>query len=248
MTEQATKPTATLYRMVMDKHVCPWGLRSKHLLQSEGFEVEDHHLVTREETDAFKAALGVKTTPQTFINGERIGGFDDLRRHFGIKVPDPEAKSYRPVIVVFAIAAALALVLSHSLFHHWLTVRAGEWFIAFSMALLAMLKLQDVEKFATMFLGYDLLARRYVPYAFTYPFAEALAGVLMAGHLLKWLSIPLAAFIGTIGAVSVFYAVYVQKRELECACVGGAGKVPLGPVSLLENLMMVAMAVRMIWK
>lgn len=248
MNGQASKPTAILYRMVMDKHVCPWGLRAKHLLKSEGFEVEDHHLTTREETDAFMAKHGVKTTPQIFIDGERIGGFDDLRRHFGMKVPEPGAKSYRPVIAVFAVAAALALVLSHSLLHHWFTVRAGEWFIAFSMALLAMLKLQDVEKFATMFLGYDLLARRWVPYAFLYPFAEALAGVLMAGHLLKWVSIPLAAFIGTVGAVSVFYAVYVQKRELECACVGGSGKVPLGPVSLLENVMMVAMAIWMIWK
>lgn len=233
----------------MDKHICPWGLRSKHLLKGEGFRVEDHHLATREEVDAFKARHGVKTTPQTFIDGERIGGFDDLRRHFGMQVPDPDAKSYRPVIAVFAVAAALALALSYSLFHHHvLTVRAGEWFIAFSMTLLAMLKLQDVEKFAMMFLGYDLLARRWVPYAFIYPYAEALAGVLMAGHLLKWLSVPLAAFIGTIGAVSVFYAVYVQKRELECACVGGSGKVPLGPVSLLENVMMVAMAIWMILK
>jgi len=248
MTQQASKPTAVLYRMVMDKHVCPWGLRAKHLLKSEGYRVEDHHLTTREETDAFKAEHGVTTTPQTFIDGQRIGGFDDLRRHFGMKVPDPDAKSYRPVIAVFAIAAALALVLGHAAFHHWLTVRAGEWFIAISMALLAMLKLQDLEKFAMMFLGYDLLARRWVPYAFLYPFAEALAGVLMAGHLLNWLSIPVAAFIGTVGAISAFYAVYVQKRELECACVGGAGKVPLGPVSLLENVMIVAMAIWMIWK
>lgn len=248
MNRQAPKPVAILYRMVMDKHLCPWGLRSKHLLKSEGFAVEDRHLTTREETEAFKAKHGVKTTPQTFIDGERIGGFDDLRRHFGIKIPDPNATSYRPVIAVFAVAAVLALVTSHSAFHHWLTVRAAEWFVAFSMSLLAMLKLQDVDKFATMFLGYDLLARRWVPYAFLYPFAEALAGVLMAGHLLKWVSIPLATFIGTIGAVSVFYAVYVQKRELACACVGGSGKVPLGPVSLLENVMMVAMAVWMIWK
>ncbi|HTN15667.1 MAG TPA: glutaredoxin [Sphingomonadaceae bacterium] len=242
-----TRPVAQLHRMVMEKHVCPWGLRAKYLLERRGFQVEDHHLTTREETDVFKAQHGVKTTPQTFIDGVRIGGYDDLRRYFGLPLRDPDAKTYRPVIAVFAIAAALALVLSQAIFGSPVTWRAFEWFIAFSMAILAMLKLQDVEKFATMFLGYDLLARRWVPYAFIYPFAEALAGVLMAGRVLPWLSIPIAILMGTTGGISVFYAVYVQKRELECACVGGSGRVPLGPVSLLENVMMVAMAIWMMF-
>jgi len=247
MERETSKPVASLYRMVMPKHVCPWGQRARFLLEREGYRVDDHPLRTHDEVEAFKAAHGVKTTPQTFIDGERIGGYEDLRRHFGLKVRDPNAKSYRPVIAVFAIAAALALSVSTAMFATPLAARAFEWFIAFAMALLAMLKLQDVDKFATMFLNYDLLARRWLPYAYIYPFAEALAGVLMAGRLLPWLSIPLAVFIGSVGAISVFYAVYVQKRELECACVGGSGKVPLGPVSLLENVMMVAMAIWMLF-
>ena len=65
---------ATVYRMVMPEHVCPYGLKTVDLLKREGFEIEDHHLETREETDAFKEKHGVKTTPQTFIDGKRIGG------------------------------------------------------------------------------------------------------------------------------------------------------------------------------
>jgi hypothetical protein len=61
-----------------------------------------------------------------------------------------------------------------------------------------------------------------------------------------WLSAPLALLIGTIGAVSVFKAVYIDKRELKCACVGGDSNVPLGFVSLTENLGMVAMSVVML--
>ncbi|WP_240704660.1 glutaredoxin [Croceicoccus sediminis] len=247
MSKQDTPKTAKLYRMVMDKHICPFGLKARHLLQSHGFTVDDHHLSTREETEAFKTQHDVKTTPQIFIGGERIGGYEDLRRHLGLKIQDPDAVSYQPVLAVFAIAAGLALAVSWMVFGSPLTVRAAEWFVAFSMAILAMLKLQDVNKFATMFLGYDLLARRWVPYARIYPFAEATAGILMAGHLLPWLSIPLALFIGTVGAISVYYAVYVQKRELKCACVGGSGRVPLGFVSLTENLFMIAMALWMLF-
>lgn len=241
-----TTRRVTIHRMVMEKQVCPYGLKAKDLLEREGFQVDDHWLTTREETDRFKAEHGVKTTPQTFVGGERIGGYDDLRRHLGKLVADPKATSYTPVVAVFAMTALMALAASYAAFGTPLTVRAGEWFVAFSMCVLAILKLQDVESFSSMFLGYDLLARQWVRYAYAYPFCEALAGVLMIAGALSWLSVPVALFIGTIGAVSVFKAVYVDKREIKCACVGGSGNVPLGFVSLTENLMMVAMAVWML--
>lgn len=234
--------SAILYRMVMPDHVCPWGLKAKDLLKRSGFEVEDHRLATSAETDAFKVEHGVATTPQVFIGDERIGGYDDLRRFLGKPVPDPKATSYRPVIVLFIMAALMALATSYAWVGAPFTVRAVQWFIAFSMAVLALLKLQNVETFSAMFLNYDLLARRWVTYSYIYPYAEGLAGVLMIAGALKWISIPVALFIGTVGAVSVFKAVYIDKRALKCACVGGSSNVPLGFISLTENLMMIAMA------
>ncbi len=231
----------------MEEHVCPYGLKAKDLLRRKGFEVEDHWLRTRDETDAFKTQHHVNTTPQIFIDGQRIGGYDDLRRHLGQAVADPKAVTYKPVVAVFVMTALMALAASYAAFGQALTVRAVEWFIAFSMCVLAILKLQNIETFSSMFLGYDLLAKRWVPYSYVYPFAEALAGILMVAGALRWISIPLALFIGAIGAVSVFKAVYIDKRELKCACVGGGSNVPLGFVSLTENVMMVAMAIWMVW-
>ena len=236
---------AVLYRMVMDSHTCPYGLKAKDLLRRSGYQVDDRHLTTRQETDAFKAEHGVATTPQVFIDGERIGGYDDLRRYLGKPVADPKATSYRPVIVLFTLTALTAMAASFAVSGSPFTLRAAEWFIAFSMVVLAMLKLQNVESFATMFLNYDLLAKRWVPYSYIYPYAEGLAGVLMVAGALNWLSVPVALFIGTIGAASVFKAVYIDRRELKCACVGGASNVPLGFISLTENLMMIAMALWM---
>lgn len=244
----AAPKTAVLYRMVMDKHVCPYGLKARHLLRARGYAVEDHHLKTREETDAFKAQHGVKTTPQVFIGGERVGGFDDLRRFFGGRPRDPKAKTYQPVIALFAMTALLALAAAYVVDGTPFTMRSVEWFISFSMVVLSIQKLRDVESFSSMFLGYDLLAKRWVPYGYVYPFAEGLAGVLMTAGVLTWFSAPLALVIGGIGAVSVFKAVYLDKRDLKCACVGGDSNVPLGGVSLLENVMMVLMAVWMLAK
>jgi glutaredoxin 3 len=74
--------TATLYRMVLPDHVCPFGLRAKAMLEEQGFTIEERILGSREEVDAFEQEHGVETTPQIFIGGERIGGSDDLERHF----------------------------------------------------------------------------------------------------------------------------------------------------------------------
>lgn len=237
--------TAHLYRMVMPEHVCPWGLKARWLLRRKGFIVADHWLKTRTETDQFMAEHGVESTPQVFIDAERVGGYEDLRRYFGLKVRDPQATSYRPVIAVFAMAALLAVAATLGLGGTVASLHTFQWFIAISMCILALLKLQDVESFSTMFLNYDLLARRVVPYAYVYPFAEALAGLLMVSGRLPWLAVAVAGFIGAVGAVSVIKAVYVDRRELKCACVGGNSSVPLGFVSLTENLMMLSMALWM---
>jgi glutaredoxin len=77
----ADTKSATLHRMVLPDHVCPFGVRAKQMLEDHGYEVEDRVLSSREEVDAFEEEQGVATTPQVFIGGERIGGSDDLERY-----------------------------------------------------------------------------------------------------------------------------------------------------------------------
>ncbi|MEC9433723.1 MAG: glutaredoxin [Pseudomonadota bacterium] len=242
---------AVLHRMATPDHLCPFGLKSLSLLKRAGYEVEDRKLETREATDAFMEAHGVKTTPQTFVGGERIGGYDDLRAWLGKPLPDPEATTYRPIAALLAVAALMGLAIA------WaegmgagLAVgdpggfdapRALTAAVASAMCLLGMLKLQDVEGFSTMFLGYDLLARRHVPYAYAYPYLETGAGLLMLAGAAPWLSGPVALVIGTVGAVSVIKAVWIDRRSLKCACLGSGSRTPLGAVSLGENLGMAAM-------
>ncbi|MBV9882139.1 MAG: glutaredoxin [Sphingomonadaceae bacterium] len=73
-----TERKAILYRMVLPDHVCPYGVRAKEMLEESGFEIDDRLLETRDEVDAFKEQHGVATTPQIFVDDERIGGADDL--------------------------------------------------------------------------------------------------------------------------------------------------------------------------
>lgn len=69
---------AILYRMVLPEHTCPYGVRAKQMLEQADYRVEDHILRTREEVDDFKSENNVTTTPQIFIDGEKVGGSTDL--------------------------------------------------------------------------------------------------------------------------------------------------------------------------
>jgi len=237
---------ATLYRMVMPGHTCPYGVKSLYLLKRHGYEVSDNHLTTRAATDAFKAEYGVETTPQTFIGEQRIGGHTELRKHFGQNVLEAGDTTYKPVLAIFAVGLLLAVAIG--VLTNWSMgyLMVLPHFISLTMVLLALMKLRDVESFSTMFLNYDVLAKRWVPYGYIYPYAELSAGLLMLAGIFSYVSIPLALFIGGIGTWSVFKAVYIEKRQLKCACVGGDTNVPLGFVSLTENVMMVGMAVWML--
>jgi len=73
--------SATLYRMVLPDHTCPFGVRAKQLLEDAGYEADDRILSSREAVDQFQDGQDVDTTPQVFIGQERVGGCDDLERY-----------------------------------------------------------------------------------------------------------------------------------------------------------------------
>jgi len=102
--------TAKLHRMDMEGHTCPFGLKAKDLLEREGFKVEDHTFTSREAVDAFKTQHNVKTTPQIWIDGKRIGGHDALRAHLGKSVKNKDETSYQPVIAIFSVAFLMSIL------------------------------------------------------------------------------------------------------------------------------------------
>ncbi|GLR47386.1 glutaredoxin domain-containing protein [Sphingomonas astaxanthinifaciens] len=79
-------PQAKITRMVLPDHECPFGRRALQLLNDHGFEVEEHQLTTREETDRFKAEHGLSTTPLIEIDGETIGGCNELEKFLSAHV------------------------------------------------------------------------------------------------------------------------------------------------------------------
>jgi len=240
--------SAQLFRMATDEHICPFGLKSKDLLEREGYTVDDQLLTSREQTDEFKKQHSVETTPQTFIDNKRIGGYDDLLDYFDKPKAGQEGTTYTPVIAIFSVSFLLSVAFSFASDNSLLSMQTAELFVALTMAVLAIQKLQDLFSFTNSFITYDLVAMKVVRYAYVYPFLEAFVGIGMIAGLPAYIIAPISLFIGGVGAVSVIKAVYIDKRELKCACVGGDSNVPLGFISLTENLFMIAAGIWMFVK
>ena len=231
-TDTATLEKVSVYRMSTPEHECPWGVKTVELLKDKGIEFEDRKLRSREEIEAFKAKHNVKTTPQIFSGDERIGGYTDLAEKLDVEVEESEDEtSYVPVIAVFSTAGLMALA----------TTLGITGFMGYSLSLLATLKLMDIESFAQGFEKYDLITKRIRPYAKIYPFAELAIGLGFLSGVAPIATGITSLFIGVSGGISVFKAVYIDKLDLNCACVGGGSRTPLGVVSFAENAIMAIM-------
>ena len=69
--------------VVWSKNACPFCDQAKNLLKLKGIEYEERNISTdwtREQL--LEAVPDARTVPQIFLDGELIGGFTELRKHF----------------------------------------------------------------------------------------------------------------------------------------------------------------------
>ena len=100
----------------------------------------------------------------------------------------------------------------------------------------------DIEAFGTSYKKYDLISSQFDSWIYIYPFCELLIGISFLSFSPPSLIILIALILGISGMVSVFKAVYLDKLKLNCACIGGNAKTPLGIISFIENLLMAIMS------
>jgi len=117
-----------------------------------------------------------------------------------------------------------------------------------SICLLAMLKLIDIKAFGTSYKKYDLISSKFNSWVYIFPFCELLIGISFLNSSPPSSIIFIALVLGISGMISIFKAVYLDKLKLNCACIGGYAKTPLGIFSFIENLLMAIMSVLILIK
>ncbi len=153
-------------------------------------------------------------------------------------------ETYKPLILIFLFVAGIAAIASFGdqafSWHQWMRYFMAGFFIVFSF-----FKFLDLKGFARSYAMYDLLAKQWKGYGYVYPFLELGLGVLYltAIHLTAThIATILIMGFSSIGVIRNM----LSPNQVQCACLGTVFKLPLGNVTLVEDLLMVAMAAVML--
>lgn len=143
-----------------------------------------------------------------------------------------EPTSYLPLLFLVAGSALMAFALD------------GRFMLLFMGVFLcqfALLKLYSLKKFSEVYALYDILAGAVPLWGYVYPFIEFSIGTILLSGVASFEVLTLLIVLMGFGALGIARALW-KGLDLKCACMGGALNVPLGFVSLFENISMIVMA------
>jgi hypothetical protein len=124
-------------------------------------------------------------------------------------------------------------------------MRAMGNFMAGFFLVFSFFKLLDLRAFATAYATYDVIARRWPRYGYAYPFIELALGVAYLVNFLPVLTNVATLLVMAVSSVGVVRSL-MQRKQIQCACLGTVFKLPMTYVTVVEDLLMVAMAAVML--
>ncbi|TAE40848.1 MAG: heavy-metal-associated domain-containing protein [Runella slithyformis] len=157
----------------------------------------------------------------------------------------PWYRAYYPLLLIVAFITGVSVITAYSsdsaawgrgTLHNFMT----GFFLVFSF-----FKLLDVRAFANSFQMYDLLAARSRAYALAYPFIELALGVACLLHFQPRYVYMADIVIMGFGAMGVIQSV-LDKRKIQCACLGSVFNLPMSTVTIIENTVMVLIGIALL--
>jgi hypothetical protein len=144
------------------------------------------------------------------------------------------------IVVIILVSLFLKLRYGHDGYIDYL-----RWFMGIFFVVFALFKLVGYRMFTLMFSGYDIIARRFKPYSYAYPFIELLLGILyLTNQGARTLDTVTILVMGA-GSIGVFQEIG-RRSGIHCACLGNIIKLPLSTVSFVEDVGMGLMAIAML--
>ena len=203
----------------------------------------DIQLTSPQATISMQKHIPLKTLQEAIYKAGRytIEEVNDNIDNTGIVETKTWLQIYKPLLLVFAFISGIATLTS---FHEnivngsvWMNHFMAGFFIVFSF-----FKLLDIRGFADSYSTYDLLAKKWYGYGFIYPFIELLLGVAYLLQFQLFYTNIATIIVMAFSSIGVIQSV-ANKRKIKCACLGAVFNLPMSTVTIIEDLLMVAMAV-----
>jgi len=158
---------------------------------------------------------------------------------------EPEKKSwlqtYRPLLLLFGFIGGIATL---SAFYNgqWHLMIAMRHFMAGFFLAFSFFKLLDIQGFADSYSSYDVLAKRWHGYGFVYPFIELVLGVAYLLNVVPGITNIVTILVMGFSTIGVVNSV-INKRKIRCACLGVVFNLPMSTITIVEDVLMVIMAI-----
>jgi copper chaperone CopZ len=148
--------------------------------------------------------------------------------------------TYKPLLLAFAFITGIATLTAWNSgsmnIMQWMNNFMGGFFLTLSF-----FKLLDIRSFADNYSTYDLLAKKNRSYGLIYPFIELGLGLAYISNWQPFYTNMVTVLVMGFSTIGVIETI-VNKRKIRCACLGSVFNVPVGPITLTEDLLMVMMA------
>lgn len=149
-------------------------------------------------------------------------------------------RTYYPIFLIAAYIVGVAFINNIHLDEiNWLGLM--NQFMAGFFLVFSAFKLLDIRGFAMGYATYDLLAKKIFGYGYVYPFLELGLGILYLGDWIPTATLLLTIIIMGFSSIGVINSL-LKKQKFNCACLGTLLKVPLSIITLVEDLLMVFLA------
>ncbi|MBK8095441.1 MAG: heavy-metal-associated domain-containing protein [Verrucomicrobiaceae bacterium] len=160
-------------------------------------------------------------------------------------LPPKSAQTYKPLLILLAYLLLVILAASVARGHFDLTeamrLFMGGFFIAFSF-----FKMLDLRGFADAYRSYDLVAKVWPGYGIVYPFIELGLGLAYLADTHPLVVNAITATVMAVSLAGVLRAVF-SNRAIRCACLGTVFQLPMSTVTIIEDGLMLLMAVFMLF-
>ena len=203
------------------------------------FKLESHPKISKASVSLAENAFTITTSSDAPTAADLEALLDSPKYRVSVSSPSSSTTTFKPLIIIALFLTGISALTADGLHDGMNNFMAG-FFLTFSF-----FKFLDLKSFAQSYAMYDLLAMRSKIYAYCYPFIELALGCAYLTHFAPketYIATLIVMGFSTIGVVKSV----VDKKQIKCACLGSVFNLPMTTVTIVEDLMMVGMAVYML--
>ncbi len=148
--------------------------------------------------------------------------------------------TYKPILIIFAYITTISIIAGtqHNTFH-WM--QAMNIFMAGFFLTFSFFKMLDLKGFAESYSMYDIVAKKVKAWGFIYAFVELALGIAYTTNFQPLATNIVTLVVMTISIIGVLQSV-LNKRKIQCACLGAVFNLPMSTVTIIEDALMIAMS------